>query len=285
MKEYRKEYKDYKIYNEHIDNTDNKQNKKFIIAGNWKMNCNLNESVSLLNEIKNLLCDSGIVPGLDNQPEMLLFPPFTNLAVVSRLTEKTGIKTGAQTFFHHEKGAYTGEISADMIKSAGAEYVLVGHSERREIFKETDEILNKKLLSAQKQGLKPVFCVGETLRDRENQKTFSVLRRQLREGLSKCSPDGLVIAYEPVWAIGTGKTASPDQAQAVHQFIFGELNRIFMDKAGLISILYGGSVSPENAGALFERPWINGALIGGASLSGTKFVSVYKSGLSVFKNL
>lgn len=261
-------------------------NKRFIVAGNWKMNCNLLETIQLIESFSASLNSSGIKPGTvlsnDNTlPEMIVFPPSTNISVAAQLLKDSGVKVGAQNFYHMDKGAYTGEISADMIKSCGAEFVLVGHSERREIFKESDKLLNQKILSAQKQGLQPVFCCGETLRDRENQKTFSLIRRQLRDGLVKTDPSNMVVAYEPIWAIGTGKTATPEQAASVHQFISEELTRMFGEKGTLIPILYGGSVNAGNADQLFACPEINGALIGGASLKGEGFFSIYKSALKM----
>ena len=227
------------------------------------------EAVSLVKELKELLTEI-------KDREVLVCPPFTAIYAVKREIEGSPIKLGAQNMFYEEKGAFTGEISPLMLKDLGCSYVILGHSERRHIFGETDELINKKVASAVKHGLVPILCVGELLEERESGKTKSVVERQLLEGLKGLKEgDEFVIAYEPVWAIGTGKTATPEQAQEVHKFIRELLAENFgREKAERVRILYGGSVKPENIKGLMEMPDIDGALVGGASLRAASFAKI-----------
>ncbi len=227
------------------------------------------EAVSLVKELKELLTEI-------KDREVLVCPPFTAIYAVKREIEGSPIKLGAQNMFYEEKGAFTGEISPLMLKDLGCSYVILGHSERRHIFGETDELINKKVASAVKHGLVPILCVGELLEERESGKTKNVVERQLLEGLKGLKEgDEFVIAYEPVWAIGTGKTATPEQAQEVHKFIRELLAENFgREKAERVRILYGGSVKPENIKGLMEMPDIDGALVGGASLRAASFAKI-----------
>jgi len=189
--------------------------RKKVIAGNWKMNMNLHESQKLVSEILNGL-------GKDNKVEVIVCPPFTSLSEVNSLLKSTQIKLGAQNMYYEESGAYTSEISADMLKSVGCEYVILGHSERRVIFNESDELINKKVKAALVKELKPIFCIGELLEQRESGETMIVITGQIEKGLEGITSEqmeNIIIAYEPVWAIGTGKTATPQQANEVHLFI------------------------------------------------------------------
>ena len=248
--------------------------RKTIVAGNWKMNKDLNESVALVSEIKNLL-------GNDNNADVIICPPYTSLETVHTLIKDTNIGLGAQNMCAADSGAFTGAISASMIKSVGCEYVILGHSERRTIFGETDELINAKIKKALENLLIPIFCIGETLEERESGEMKNVIERQVKEGLKEISADQLsqmIVAYEPVWAIGTGKTATPEQAQEVHQFIRGLLTEMYSaDFAEDVTIQYGGSVKPENAKELLSQPDIDGALVGGACLKADSFVAIVKS--------
>ncbi len=248
--------------------------RKTIVAGNWKMNKNLNESVTLVSEIKNLL-------GEDNNADVIICPPYTSLETVHALIKDTNIGLGAQNMCAADSGAYTGAISASMIKSVGCEYVILGHSERRTIFGETDELINSKIKKAIEYSLIPIFCIGETLEERESGEMKNVIERQVKEGLKDVSADQLsemIVAYEPVWAIGTGKTATPEQAQEVHQFIRGLLTEMYSAEfAEDVTIQYGGSVKPENAKELLSQPDIDGALVGGACLKADSFVGIIKA--------
>lgn len=246
--------------------------RKTIIAGNWKMHNDLNDTAALISGIKNGLAGKQVNCGV------LICPPYTSLETAAALVKDTVVTLGAQNMHFEEKGAFTGEISADMLLSTGCEYVILGHSERRHVFGENDDIINKKVLTALKKGLKPILCVGEQLEDREAEKTFQVVEEQVAKGLANVSPDemkNVVIAYEPVWAIGTGKTASPDQAQEVHAFIRGQLKKLYTDDiAADTTIQYGGSVKPENAKELLAQEDIDGALVGGACLKPDSFVAI-----------
>jgi triosephosphate isomerase len=247
--------------------------RKLLIAGNWKMNKTVPEAVSLVRELKELLKD------LDRDREVLVCPPFTALYPVSRELEGSKIALGAQNMFYEEKGAFTGEISPVMLLDVGCSFVILGHSERRHIFKEDDQLINKKVLSAVAHSITPILCVGELLEERESGKTKDVVKKQVVEGLSGIKPEyDFVIAYEPVWAIGTGKTATPEQAQEVHQFIRELLKELFgKEKAEKVRILYGGSVKPENAKSLMSMPDVDGALVGGASLKAESFAKIVKA--------
>jgi triosephosphate isomerase len=245
--------------------------RRMLIAGNWKMNKSVDEAVGLLNEIKaKLPADQGV--------DVLVCPAFVCLESSKRALAGTSIKLGAQNMYWEDSGAFTGEISADMLVSVGAGYVIIGHSERRQVFGETNESVNLKLKQALAKGLAPIVCVGETLAERESGKTFEVLKTQLEGGLAEISPQqmkGVVLAYEPVWAIGTGKVATKEQAQETHAFIRDQLRAQFDSQtADAVVIQYGGSVKPDNAKELLGQPDVDGALIGGASLKADDFVAI-----------
>ncbi len=250
--------------------------RKTIIAGNWKMNKLISEAKVLVQELKELV--SGIT-----EIEIVVCPVYTSLYVVSQEIKGSNIKLGAQDCFWEESGAYTGEVSPVMLKDVGVEFVVLGHSERRQYFYETDEWVNKKTKKAIEIGLRPIVCVGEKLEEREAGKTFSIIEKQLEGGLGNLSPEEIkkvVIAYEPVWAIGTGRTATPEQAQEVHKFIRNWLSEKFGDEiAEEITIQYGGSVKPGNAKDLLSQKDIDGALVGGASLKAQDFAQIIKAGL------
>jgi triosephosphate isomerase len=245
--------------------------RRLLIAGNWKMHKTIQEAVELVRELRTLVSDV-------NDRDILVCPPFTVLHAVSKELEGSNIALGAQNMFYKEEGAFTGEISPLMIKDVGCSYVILGHSERRHIFGETDELINKKVLSAVCHGLIPILCVGETLQEREEGKTKDVVERQVREGLKGLKKSSeFVIAYEPVWAIGTGRTATPELAEEVHSFIREVLSDMFgAKKADSVRILYGGSVKPENAAGLLRQPNIDGSLVGGASLKAESFAKIVK---------
>jgi triosephosphate isomerase len=241
-----------------------------LIAGNWKMNTNLPEAVQLVMQM---------VPELIkiDRVEILLCPPFISLATVKEIIKWTSIKLGAQNIFYMEKGAYTGEISPSMLANI-CEYVIIGHSERRQYFQETGEITNKKIKAALRAGLKPILCVGEKLEENESGKTETVVSAQLNAGLEGIDNAGsLVIAYELVWAIGTGKAATGEQANQIIGFIRQILTKKYSNKAaGEIRILYGGSVTPDNTAEFMRQPEIDGGLVGGASLKADQFISIVK---------
>jgi len=247
--------------------------RKIIIAGNWKMNKDIGESISLVKELKKL------VKEFDDR-EIVVCPPFTSLAAVGAELKGSNIKLGAQNMHFKEEGAFTGEVSALMLKEIGVTYVILGHSERRHIFNENDELINKKVKSALENGLKPIFCVGETLDERDADKTKQIVSEQVNKGLENVKKEDMgnvVIAYEPVWAIGTGKTATPEQAEEVHVFIRGILKSMFDDKiAEEKTILYGGSVKPGNIKDLIAQDNIDGVLVGGASLDAKSFSEIVK---------
>ncbi|MEK6556906.1 MAG: triose-phosphate isomerase [Candidatus Margulisiibacteriota bacterium] len=244
--------------------------RKVIIAGNWKMFTDLDEAAHLVKGLKSLKNETGAV--------VVICPPFTHLTTVKGLLETSDIKLGAQNLYPEEKGAFTGEISAMMLRSVGCHYVIIGHSERRQYFEESNEFLNRKVVTALTYQIITIYCVGETLEQRETKNTLKVIKSQLVEGLKGIDDSDLkrvVIAYEPVWAIGTGKTASPEQAEEVHAFIRQELQALSSQKvAEVISILYGGSVKPENISELMKQPNIDGALVGGASLKADSFGNI-----------
>jgi len=248
--------------------------RKKVIAGNWKMNMNLYESQKLVSEILNGL-------GKDSKAEVIVCPPFTSLSDVNSLLKSTQIKLGAQNMYYEESGAYTAEISADMLKSVGCEYVILGHSERRLIFNESDDLINKKIKVALAKELKPIFCIGELLEQRESDETMMVITGQIEKGLEGITSDqmkNIIVAYEPVWAIGTGKTATPQQANEVHLFIRELVAKKFSPAvAENLIIQYGGSVKPENSGELLSQKDIDGALVGGACLKADSFLSIIAS--------
>jgi len=245
--------------------------KQRIIIGNWKMNKTATETIRLVTELKALLSGK-------QEIEVAVAPPFVSLQPAEIAAQGTPIKIAAQDVFHEDSGAFTGEISPPMLVDVGCTYVIVGHSERRQHFGETNLIVNKKVKAAIDNGLKPILCVGETETEREQKKTFDVVESQLREGLrgvNDAEAEDLVVAYEPVWAIGTGDTASPGTAEEVNGFIFEKLSAIFRrDVAHKIRIVYGGSVTPENIKDLMAQPHIDGALVGGASLDPKSFSQI-----------
>jgi len=246
--------------------------RKPLMAGNWKMNKTIGEAASMLKALKPVVADVKDV-------EILVCPPFTALCASNNEIKGSNIKLGAQNLFWEPKGAFTGEISPAMVKDEGCSYVIIGHSERRQYFGETDETVNKKTQAAFAAGLIPIVCVGETLAERESNVTFKVIEKQVRDGLKGLSADQastLVIAYEPVWAIGTGKTATPEQAQEVHAFIRKIYSEIYKDAAQKVRILYGGSVNPKNVSELMKQPDIDGGLVGGASLEADSFAQLVK---------
>ncbi len=240
-----------------------------IIAGNWKMYKTVSEAKDFAAQLKPLVADV-------HDRVILICPTFTNLQDVCDIVCDSNVKVGAQNLYWQDEGAFTGEISAPMLKSVGCTYVIIGHSERRQYFGETDETVNKKVGAALKHNLIPIVCVGESLAQREKNETFGVIETQIKNGLKGLTSDQwqqVVIAYEPVWAIGTGKTATPAQAQEVHAHIRKLLPK---EAAGGIRILYGGSVKPENIKELMGQPDIDGGLVGGASLKVDSFVKLVK---------
>lgn len=239
-----------------------------IIAGNWKMNTTIPEAVNLVKEMKDSLDK---IEGV----EKLLCPPFISLAAVDELIKSSSIKLGAQNLYYEEKGAYTGEISPPML-AGWCEYVILGHSERRGYFGETDEIVSKKVKAALKVGLTPILCVGEGLEENESGKTEEVITRQVRGALDGItSPQGLVIAYEPIWAIGTGKAATAEQANAIIGLIRQTISQLYGEPFALaLRVQYGGSVTGANAAEFMSQPEIDGALVGGASLKTAEFLAI-----------
>ena len=248
--------------------------RKIILAGNWKMNKTSFEAVDLANALKRELID---MDSLD----IVVCVPFTALTEVNDVLLETNLDLGGQNCHWEDSGAFTGEISAAMIKSAGAKYVIIGHSERRQFFYETNETVHKKIAAALRHHLTPIVCVGENLKEREENKTFSVIKNHCAGALTGFSVDEvqkMVLAYEPVWAIGTGKTATSAQAQEVHQYIRELLAQMFSDEAAQnIRIQYGGSVKAENIAELISQKDIDGALVGGASLQADSFVKIVKN--------
>ncbi len=249
-----------------------------IVAGNWKMNLDYQEGLALFSEITNMIKDE-----ITGKQEAVICSPFIHLSSLVQLAKGYNkVSLGAQNAHQAEAGAYTGEISAKMIKSVGAQYVILGHSERRQYFAETNALLAKKTDIVLSHGLKPIFCIGETLAEREANQHFAIIKSQLEEGVFHLGVEDfskLVLAYEPVWAIGTGVTASSAQAQEIHAFIRAEISAKYgKEVAEGITILYGGSCNPKNAPELFAQPDIDGGLIGGASLKSRDFVDI----LSVF---
>ncbi len=245
--------------------------RKPFIAGNWKMYKTCPEAVETAKKLVRIL------HGIDHV-DVMIAPSFTALASVYEVIKDSSVMIGAQNLFWEKEGAYTGEISPGMIVSSGCRYVIIGHSERRQYFGETDLSVNKKIRAAIKNSLAPVFCIGETEKERDAEDTFNILDKQIKMGLEGFSPDDLqhmILAYEPVWAIGTGKTATSVQAQEVHRFLRNLIENLFGKRiAGSIRILYGGSVKPENIGELMSMPDIDGALVGGASLDAEKFAGI-----------
>jgi triosephosphate isomerase (TIM) len=240
------------------------------IAGNWKMHKTLAEARALARDIR-----QGAAPG--RRAEVALGPPFTALAAVAAELAGSDLRLAAQDTFWEKQGAYTGAISPGMLADVGCHYVIVGHSERRQHFGDTDAIVNKKLTAVVATGLTPILCIGETKEERQADQTLKVVREQIEKSLGAFKPatgNALVIAYEPVWAIGTGLTATPDQAQAVHHFIRSLLREFLGPVAEAIRVQYGGSVTPDNAATLLAQPDIDGALVGGASLKPELFLPI-----------
>lgn len=250
--------------------------RKKIIAGNWKMNKTFEDGMALVSEISGMLKDE-----YQGSAEVIIIPSYVLVNATSRMLQGTPIKTGAQNCSNHISGAYTGEVSADMLKSVGATHIIIGHSERRQYFKEHNDWLARKVDAVLSAGLTAIYCCGETLEEREADKYKEVIHNQISEGLFHLSAEqmkSIVIAYEPVWAIGTGKTASTAQAQEVHAFIRGLLRTKYNDAtADATTIQYGGSVKPDNAAELFAAPDIDGALVGGAALQSRSFVDIVKA--------
>ena len=248
--------------------------RKKIVAGNWKMNTLPAEGVELA---KGVVAGRATVCSCVN---FIVCPPFTHLSEVVKVTRGTGVAVGAQNCAAEEKGAYTGEVSAAMLASLGVEYVILGHSERREYYGETSETLNRKMAMAYANKLVPIYCVGEKLAEREAGKHFDVVGAQLREVVFNLTPEqfaNLIVAYEPVWAIGTGKTATSEQAEEIHAFIRKTLAEKFGEAAENTPILYGGSCKPSNAPELFAKPDVDGGLIGGAALEADSFLGIAKA--------
>lgn len=244
--------------------------RKKIVAGNWKMNTTLHQGIELAKRVNNQVSGSDVT--------VVLCTPFIHLHEISKVINKETIFLGAQNCADKESGAYTGEVSAEMIKSTGATYVILGHSERRAYYGETNETLSVKVKLALKYELTPIFCIGEVLEERDAGKHFNVVKEQLDKGLFSLAADDfskIVIAYEPVWAIGTGKTATPEQAQEIHKVIRDHIAAKYgQSVANVTSILYGGSCKPSNAAELFENPDVDGGLIGGASLVADDFMGI-----------
>ncbi len=248
--------------------------RKKIVAGNWKMHTDLKEALALASEIIDEI--------REESPHVILFPPYPYARTIFRLlNDQSPIKLGAQNVHHEKYGAFTGEVSAPMLKSIGVDYVIVGHSERRAYFGETDDLLLEKMNTVLDNDMTPVYCCGEPLEEREAGTHEIYIRQQLEKSVLRLSPDRLeklIIAYEPVWAIGTGKTASPEQAQSMHAFIRDTIANHFTEsESEMIPILYGGSVKPGNAKEIFNQKDVDGGLIGGASLSPEQFTAIIKS--------
>lgn len=247
--------------------------RKPIIAGNWKMHKTLEEGEELVNLLKRQLYD---IEDID----IVICPPFTHLAYIADMLESSNILLGAQDMHWEEEGAYTGEISGPMLKSTGCKFVLIGHSERRQFFGETNETVHKKLISALNNGFAPIVCIGENLKQREEEVTFDLINEQLELGLKAILPEQLkeiIIAYEPVWAIGTGKVATSEQAQEVHRYIRDWLSKNYGSTlAQEVRIQYGGSVKPDNIAGLMAQEDIDGALVGGASLDADSFSAIVR---------
>jgi triosephosphate isomerase len=251
--------------------------RKKIVAGNWKMNLDYNEGLALFSEIINMVKDEAT-----GAQEAVICSPFIHIHSLVQLSKGySKVAVGAQNAHQEEKGAYTGEISAKMIKSTGAAYVILGHSERRQYFGESNALLAKKTDTALKNDLRPIFCIGETLQERETEIHFDIIKTQLAEGVFHLDAEAfakLVIAYEPVWAIGTGVTATSAQAQEIHEFIRKEIAAKYgQEVADATTILYGGSCNPGNAAELFAQADIDGGLIGGASLKSRDFTDIVKT--------
>jgi triosephosphate isomerase len=255
-------------------------NKKPFIAGNWKMHKTISEAVEIANALKKASPDL-------IEAELVVIPPFTALNELRKTIEGSSIQLGAQNLFWEEKGAFTGELSAPMLKDAGCQYAVIGHSERRQHFGETNETVNKKIKAALSHELIPIMCIGESLDEREKGKTIEKVEGQINDGLEGLGKDEmrrLIIAYEPIWAIGTGLTATPSQAEEIHLFIREKLAEKYGNEtASYAIILYGGSVKPDNTYELLKENNINGALVGGASLEADSFIQIAKEAIRAYK--
>ncbi len=255
-------------------------NQKPFIAGNWKLYKSSSEAVELVSELQENYEEF-------EEAQMVVIPPFTALCDVHITLQGSSIQIGGQDVFWEEEGAYTGEISAPMLKDVGCRYVIIGHSERRQYFGETSATVNKKIKAALAHDLTPIMCIGESLEEREKGETMNKVQAQISEGLEgldRNSVQKIIIAYEPIWAIGTGLTASPDQAQEVHGFIRNELSEKYGNETGACAIiLYGGSVKPANTFSLLKEKDINGALVGGASLNADSFIEIVKEAIKAYK--
>jgi triosephosphate isomerase len=250
--------------------------RKKIVAGNWKMNMDLTEGLNFAKSV-----DKHFRENPPAKAEVILCPPFIHLAGIAEIIKGGNVKLGAQNCASEASGAYTGEVSAYMVKSTGAEYVIIGHSERRSYYHEDDKLLNKKTQLALNADLKVIFCVGEVKSEREEGKHLIIVKRQMEEGLFNLSREqmaNIIVAYEPVWAIGTGLTASPEQAQEIHKYIRDLVKEKYGNEtANNLTILYGGSCKPSNAAELFSKPDVDGGLIGGASLKKEDFAGIVKA--------
>ncbi len=255
-------------------------NEKPFLAGNWKMHKTIPEAVEMVKALKE---ES---PQLTDA-ELVVIPPYTMLSEVKKVIEGSTIQLGAQNIFWEEKGAFTGEVSPPMLKDAGCQYVTIGHSERRQYFGETNETVNKKIKAALAHELTPIMCIGESLEEREKGNTMDKVETQINSGLEGLGKDEIrriVIAYEPIWAIGTGVTATPSQAEEVHSFIRKKLTKKYGNEiASYAIILYGGSVKPANTYSILKENNINGALVGGASLEADSFIQITKEAMKAYK--
>ena len=243
--------------------------RKPIIAGNWKMNKTIDETIEFINEIKDKLNDDKV--------EAVICAPFTVLKDLKEATKGTNIKVGAQNMHYAENGAFTGEVSATMLKEIGMDYVIIGHSERRQYFNETNEACNKKVLKALEVGINPILCCGETLEQREANETKNICKTQVEEALKDIDVNDIskvVIAYEPIWAIGTGKTATSEDANDVISYIREVVARLYGEKSNEVRIQYGGSVKPQNVAEIMAQSDIDGALVGGASLAANDYIQL-----------
>ncbi len=254
--------------------------RKPFIAGNWKMFKTNEEAINLVQGIK-----AGVYK--TNGCQIVICPPFTALSAVSEILNDSPVELGAQNMYHETEGAFTGEISPVMLKGVGCRYVILGHSERRQYFKESDAFINKKVKTALKYSLIPILCIGETLEQREAKQQFEVVKSQFEHSLMDITKEEMikiVIAYEPVWAIGTGKTATPEQAEQMHSYVRRLLNEKFgQEVASRIWILYGGSVKPDNIASLMSKPNVDGALVGGASLKAESFSEIVLNALQGYE--
>lgn len=245
--------------------------RSFLIAGNWKMNTSFEEAVNIAQNLRVYVNDKSV------SNEVLICPPFIWLQSMREILNNSGVKVGSQNCYYEKNGAFTGEISIQMLEDARMDYSIIGHSERRQIFKESDELINLKLRALLESKIKPILCIGETLEERQNNKTFEIIESQIKKAfidIDNILLEKIVIAYEPVWAIGTGISATKEQAQEVHAFIRNYLKENYNDNISKIKILYGGSLNDKNAEELLNMTDIDGGLIGGASLKPESFIKI-----------